>query len=173
MKAVRIQSQGALRTAERTQNLNIIIWPHKSYGKYREHRLLNLILVNRYVCLYFPVARLMAVEDELRGGAIPDIKPRILTDQVCACVYIFLSSLLAKPVMSSNSLHHSCITSRAFAEKVRAAKSCTPPVLIFQKYTSMSQHFTIRFTPLKGAGGDRPHLTYPEKTKQQRSGDGV
>ena len=30
----------------------------------------------------------MAVEDELRGGAIPDIKPRILTDQVCACVYI-------------------------------------------------------------------------------------
>lgn len=31
----------------------------------------------------------MAVEDELRGGAIPDIKPRILTDQVCACVYIF------------------------------------------------------------------------------------
>lgn len=89
MKAVRIQSQGALRTAERTQNLNIIIWPHKSYSKYREHRLLNLILVNRYVCLYFPVARLMAVEDELRGGAIPDIKPRILTDQVCACVYIF------------------------------------------------------------------------------------
>lgn len=37
----------------------------------------------------FPVVRLMAVEDELRGGAIPDIKPRILTDQVCACVYIF------------------------------------------------------------------------------------
>lgn len=31
----------------------------------------------------------MAVEDELRVGAIPDIKPRILTDQVCACVYIF------------------------------------------------------------------------------------
>lgn len=122
MKAVRIQSQGALRTAERTQNLNIIIWPHKSYGKYREHRLLNLILVNRYVCLYFPVARLMAVEDELRGGAIPDIKPRILTDQVCACVYIFLSSLLAKPVMSSNSLHHSCITSRAFAKKSQGSK---------------------------------------------------
>uniref|UniRef100_A0A3B4UEQ8 Synaptic Ras GTPase activating protein 1 n=1 Tax=Seriola dumerili TaxID=41447 RepID=A0A3B4UEQ8_SERDU len=35
------------------------------------------------------ISRLMAVEDELRGGAIPDIKPRILTDQVCACVYIF------------------------------------------------------------------------------------
>ncbi|XP_028316823.1 ras/Rap GTPase-activating protein SynGAP-like isoform X3 [Gouania willdenowi] len=28
------------------------------------------------------INRLMAVEDELRGGAIPDIKPRILTDQV-------------------------------------------------------------------------------------------
>ncbi|XP_057683902.1 ras/Rap GTPase-activating protein SynGAP-like isoform X4 [Corythoichthys intestinalis] len=27
------------------------------------------------------INRLMAVEDELRGGAIPDIKPRILTDQ--------------------------------------------------------------------------------------------
>ncbi|XP_013864739.1 ras/Rap GTPase-activating protein SynGAP [Austrofundulus limnaeus] len=27
------------------------------------------------------ISRLMAVEDELRGGAIPDIKPRILTDQ--------------------------------------------------------------------------------------------
>ncbi|XP_054601141.1 ras/Rap GTPase-activating protein SynGAP isoform X2 [Nothobranchius furzeri] len=27
------------------------------------------------------IGRLMAVEDELRGGAIPDIKPRILTDQ--------------------------------------------------------------------------------------------
>uniref|UniRef100_A0AAQ4QW25 Synaptic Ras GTPase activating protein 1a n=1 Tax=Gasterosteus aculeatus aculeatus TaxID=481459 RepID=A0AAQ4QW25_GASAC len=35
------------------------------------------------------INRLMAVEDELRVGAIPDIKPRILTDQVCACVYIF------------------------------------------------------------------------------------
>uniref|UniRef100_A0A8D3A0Y0 Ras/Rap GTPase-activating protein SynGAP-like n=1 Tax=Scophthalmus maximus TaxID=52904 RepID=A0A8D3A0Y0_SCOMX len=35
------------------------------------------------------INRLMVVEDELRGGAIPDIKPRILTDQVCACVYIF------------------------------------------------------------------------------------
>ncbi|KAK5883568.1 hypothetical protein CesoFtcFv8_019882 [Champsocephalus esox] len=36
------------------------------------------------------INRLMAVEDELRVGAIPDIKPRILTDQVCACVYIFI-----------------------------------------------------------------------------------
>lgn len=27
-KAVWIQSRGALRTAERTQNLNIIVWPH-------------------------------------------------------------------------------------------------------------------------------------------------
>ncbi|XP_056876631.1 ras/Rap GTPase-activating protein SynGAP-like isoform X4 [Takifugu flavidus] len=27
------------------------------------------------------ISRLMAVEDELRGGAIPDIRPRILTDQ--------------------------------------------------------------------------------------------
>uniref|UniRef100_A0AAQ4RCW5 Synaptic Ras GTPase activating protein 1a n=1 Tax=Gasterosteus aculeatus aculeatus TaxID=481459 RepID=A0AAQ4RCW5_GASAC len=32
------------------------------------------------------INRLMAVEDELRVGAIPDIKPRILTDQVCASV---------------------------------------------------------------------------------------
>lgn len=61
----------------------------ESYSKFEEHRLCNSIFVNRYVCFYFPVVRLMAVEDELRGGAIPDIKPRILTDQVCACVYIF------------------------------------------------------------------------------------
>uniref|UniRef100_A0A3B4AL38 Synaptic Ras GTPase activating protein 1a n=1 Tax=Periophthalmus magnuspinnatus TaxID=409849 RepID=A0A3B4AL38_9GOBI len=44
------------------------------------------------------INRLMAVEDELRVGAIPDIKPRILTDQVCACVYIF--------TIFSNQLHH-------------------------------------------------------------------
>ncbi|XP_075995178.1 ras/Rap GTPase-activating protein SynGAP [Genypterus blacodes] len=40
------------------------------------------------------INRLMAVEDELRGGAIPDIKPRILTDQVCACVFIFILSFI-------------------------------------------------------------------------------
>lgn len=51
---------------------------------------------NRYVSLYFPVVRLMAVEDELRGGAIPDIRPRILTDQVCACVYVFYHPYLPK-----------------------------------------------------------------------------
>lgn len=50
---------------------------------------ISLFLTNRYVSLYFPVVRLMAVEDELRGGAIPDIRPRFLTDQVCACVYVF------------------------------------------------------------------------------------
>uniref|UniRef100_A0A671WQS6 Synaptic Ras GTPase activating protein 1 n=1 Tax=Sparus aurata TaxID=8175 RepID=A0A671WQS6_SPAAU len=33
------------------------------------------------------INRLMAVEDELRGGAIPDIKPRILTDQSISQVY--------------------------------------------------------------------------------------
>uniref|UniRef100_A0A096LXV1 Synaptic Ras GTPase activating protein 1 n=1 Tax=Poecilia formosa TaxID=48698 RepID=A0A096LXV1_POEFO len=33
------------------------------------------------------ISRLMAVEDELRGGAIPDIKPRILTDQSLSQVY--------------------------------------------------------------------------------------
>ncbi|KAJ0054921.1 hypothetical protein NL108_007093 [Boleophthalmus pectinirostris] len=44
------------------------------------------------------ISRLMAVEDELRVGAIPDIKPRFLTDQVCACVYIF--------TISSNQSHH-------------------------------------------------------------------
>lgn len=38
----------------------------------------------------------MAVEDELRGGAIPDIRPRILTDQVCACVYVFYHPYLPK-----------------------------------------------------------------------------
>lgn len=46
--------------------------------------LFYLFFDKRYVCFYFPVVRLMAVEDELRGGAIPDIKPRILTDQVSA-----------------------------------------------------------------------------------------
>lgn len=74
---------------ETCQDLNIIIWLHKPTLKLKEHRLHNPIFVNRFVCFYFPVVRLMAVEDELRGGAIPDIKPRILTDQVCACVYIF------------------------------------------------------------------------------------
>lgn len=166
MKAVRIQSQGALRTAERTQNLNIIIWPHKSYSKYREHRLLNLILVNRYVCLYFPVARLMAVEDELRGGAIPDIKPRILTDQVCACVYIFLSSLLAKPVMSSNSLHHSCITSRASAKKSQGSKvmhsTCSH---LSEAHVDVTTFHHSLHTP-QGGGGNRPHLTYQKKQRR-------
>lgn len=38
----------------------------------------------------------MAVEDELRGGAIPDIRPRFLTDQVCACVYVFYHPYLPK-----------------------------------------------------------------------------
>uniref|UniRef100_A0A8C5G816 Ras/Rap GTPase-activating protein SynGAP-like n=1 Tax=Gouania willdenowi TaxID=441366 RepID=A0A8C5G816_GOUWI len=33
------------------------------------------------------INRLMAVEDELRGGAIPDIKPRILTDQTHSASY--------------------------------------------------------------------------------------
>uniref|UniRef100_A0A674N498 Synaptic Ras GTPase activating protein 1 n=1 Tax=Takifugu rubripes TaxID=31033 RepID=A0A674N498_TAKRU len=42
------------------------------------------------------ISRLMAVEDELRGGAIPDIRPRILTDQVCACVYVFYHPYLLK-----------------------------------------------------------------------------
>ncbi|CAF99358.1 unnamed protein product, partial [Tetraodon nigroviridis] len=42
------------------------------------------------------ISRLMAVEDELRGGAIPDIRPRILTDQVCACVYVFYHPYLPK-----------------------------------------------------------------------------
>lgn len=59
----------------------------QSHSTSEERRLHNSPFVNRYVCFYFPVVRLMAVEDELRGGAIPDIKPRILTDQVCACVY--------------------------------------------------------------------------------------
>ncbi|MEQ2299012.1 hypothetical protein AMECASPLE_011212 [Ameca splendens] len=59
----------------------------QSHSTSEEHRLHNFTFVNRFVCFYFPVVRLMAVEDELRGGAIPDIKPRILTDQVCACVY--------------------------------------------------------------------------------------
>lgn len=57
---------------------------------------ISLFFINQYVSLYFPVVRLMAVEDELRGGAIPDIRPRILTDQVCACVYVFYHPYLPK-----------------------------------------------------------------------------
>ena len=44
------------------------------------------------VCFLFALSifRLMAVEDELRVGVVPDIKSRILTDQVCfaACVRV-------------------------------------------------------------------------------------
>lgn len=67
------------------QDLNIIIAQYHIISE--EHRRHNSTFVNRFVCFYFPVVRLMAVEDELRGGAMPDIKPRILTDQVCACVF--------------------------------------------------------------------------------------
>uniref|UniRef100_A0A667XEP7 Synaptic Ras GTPase activating protein 1 n=1 Tax=Myripristis murdjan TaxID=586833 RepID=A0A667XEP7_9TELE len=58
------------------------------------------------------INRLMAVEDELRGGAIPEIKPRILTDQVRACVHVFYHryfKIRLSKVMSKNSLnspHH-------------------------------------------------------------------
>uniref|UniRef100_A0A3B4G690 Ras/Rap GTPase-activating protein SynGAP-like n=1 Tax=Pundamilia nyererei TaxID=303518 RepID=A0A3B4G690_9CICH len=84
------------------------------------------------------INRLMAVEDELRGGAIPDIKPRILTDQVCACVYLFYHPYSLIQSCPKTLLLHSCITSRAFAAKPVQGKSLqlsyTPLIPIFQKY---------------------------------------
>lgn len=80
----------------------------------------------------------MAVEDELRGGAIPDIKPRILTDQVCACVYLFYHPYSLIQSCPKTLLLHSCITSIAFAAKPVQGKSLqlsyTPLIPIFQKY---------------------------------------
>lgn len=92
----------------------------------------------------------MAVEDELRGGAIPDIKPRILTDQVCACVYIFSHASSLKQSCPPNTLPHSCITSTA--SPPQSGQQCHALHLFpsFKSTTSMSQHFTIRFAPLKG-----------------------
>lgn len=98
----------------------------------------------------------MAVEDELRGGAIPDIKPRILTDQVCACVYIFYHPYSLNQSCPPRTLPHSCITSEASAPRVRAAKSCTPPVLISQEHHDVDVtafHHSLR-TPQRE---NRPH----------------
>jgi len=92
---------------EKCQDLNIIIWLYNPTVSLKKHRLHNII------CVYSPVVRLMAVEDEMRVGAIPDIKPRILTDQVCACVYIFYHPYLlnrscpktACIILTSHSVH--------------------------------------------------------------------
>lgn len=71
------------------QDLNIIKWPRNSTVNFENTGFIDYFLLTGLFVSIYPVDRLMVVEDELRGGAIPDIKPRILTDQVCACVYIF------------------------------------------------------------------------------------
>lgn len=86
----------------------------------------------------------MAVEDELRGGAIPDIKPRILTDQVCACVYIFYHPYLP----NQSCLKTACISLTSHlksAQEESLRLSCTSPVPIFQNYTLMSLTSEITF----------------------------
>lgn len=89
----------------------------------------------------------MAVEDELRGGAIPDIRPRILTDQVCACVYVFYHPYLPKQscpktdsiILTSHPEHWA----KPGKKKKRSRTSCTSPVAIFQKSDSITSEIAF------------------------------
>lgn len=99
----------------------------------------------------------MAVEDELRGGAIPDIKPRILTDQVCACVYLFYHpySLIQSCPKTL------CFILASYPEHLPQSQcrgkslqlSYTPPIPILQNYiyvTSETTFYHILHTPEGG-----------------------
>lgn len=96
----------------------------------------------------------MAVEDELRGGAIPDIKPRILTDQVCAWVYIFYHPYLLKESCPKTV----CITLTSYPEhsvKWRRSNICSCHRLhlfpsLQNPLASYLIHFTIDCTRLSG-----------------------
>lgn len=125
----------------------------QSHSTSEERRLHNSTFVNRSVCFYFPVVRLMAVEDELRGGAIPDIKPRILTDQVCACVYT-----------TSHVLNHYCITSKSVFHRNQHRLRCLQQLPHMSAASIVQstlfclikkQHFTASCTHLAGGHKDQ------------------
>lgn len=106
----------------------------------------SLFFINRFVSLYFPVVRLMAVEDELRGGAIPDIRPRILTDQVCACVYVFYHPYLPKQSCPKPDFIIPTSHPEHWAEPgqgKRSRASCTSPVPIFPKFDSVTSEIAF------------------------------
>ena len=88
----------------------------------------------------------MAVEDELRGGAIPDIKPRILTDQVCACVYVFyhpylLNQSCPKTVCIILTSYPKLCQSQCRGKSLRL--SCTSPITIFPKFVYVTSETTF------------------------------
>lgn len=151
-------ASGSSEDSERTlKHVKTLI---SSYGHII--RLQNSIFVNRYVCFYFPVVRLMAVEDELRGGAIPDIKPRILTDQVSACVYVFYHPYL----LSQSCSKTVCIILTSYPKHLPKPEqgkssllSCASPTAIFQKHICVTSEITFHHLLHTPEGRTNPALS--------------